>query len=378
MMRQRLRVLAKRSILAFSPLMVLAMLAACAAAASPTAAVPAVQTLDMTPTRIRFGYPTGIAFPTLIVARDRGYFAKENLTIEESQMGSSGLINDALATGNLDMGETTATTAVLAIVKGAKMIMVSGFEYTFIDKSGKSWESIYVVVRSGEGIQKVTDLKGKKIALNSLGGSTNYTLRAYMLANHIDPDKDITIVPVPVEQIPGALMQKLVDAAVVSADGYAQLEKQAKVDAIGSQTGLMNLDMDLSAAVGVNDDFLTKHPDAVVRFLRAFIQAREWMAEDVSQKEGKTLTELVASAMKYSPERAKSLYDTRGGYYGKELDFVNLLDIPTRVVTRNYEILKLNGFIKPDTADDYARVVDIRYLKQAYETLGLKWDESKH
>lgn len=359
-------------------LTILAMLAGCAASASPTTGAPTGQALDMTPVKIRFGYPTGISFPTLFVARDRGFFAKENLTIEEVLMGDSGAVNDALATANLDMGQTTPTTSVLAIVKGAKSIMVSGFEYAFIDKSGRSWETSYVVVRSGEGINKMTDLKGKKVATTSLAGTSNYTLRAYMLANKIDPDKDMTILPVPREQLPGALMQKLVDAAILGVDGYVQVQKQGKVDVIGNQTSLMNLDMDLSATVGVNNDFLTKNPDAVVRFLRAFIQARQWMAEDVSKNDGKALMDVVGRAMKYSPEQEKSVYETRGGYYGKELDFVNLLDIPTRVITRNFEILKLNGFIKQDAPDDYAQVVDIRFLKRAYDTLGLQWDDSKH
>lgn len=368
----------KRILLTAPLAFLLAIFAACAAAASPTAFVPTPQTLDLSPAKIRFGYPTGIAFPTLIVARDRGFFAKENLTIEESQMGSSGLINDALATGNLDMGQTTPQTAMLPILKGAKMIQVSAFEYTFVDKSGKSWETSYIVVRSGEGIKKLTDLKGRKVAVNSLAGSGNYMLRAYMLRNHIDPDKDMTILAVPREQIIGAMTQKLVDAASFTADDYVQIQKQAKVDVIGTQTSLMNLDMDLSSTVSANTDFLAKNPDAVVRFLRAFIQARQWMAEDVSKNDGKTLLDLVGKAMKYKPEQAKSLYETRGGYYGKELGFVNLLDIPTRVITRNFEILKLNGFYKSDAPEDYARVVDIRSLKRAYETLGLNWDESKH
>lgn len=373
--RQLLRA---KLILAASLWLITALVAACSAGASPTAAVPPGQPLDMTPAKIRFGYPTGIAFPTLIVARDQGFFAKENLTIDETLLGSSALVNDALATGNLDMGQTTPTTAIVAIVKGAKMIIVSGFEYTFVDKSGRPWESNYVVVRSGEGIQKLTDLKGKKVGLNALAGTANYTLRAYMLAHQIDPDKDLTIVPIPLEQIPGALTQKLVDAVMISADGLVRLQKQAHVDIISNQTEMMDLDLDLSAAVGVNADFLHKNPGVVVRFIRAFLQARQWMMQDVANNGGKTLIGLVGKAMKYTPDQAQSLYDTRGGYYGKELDFVNLLDIPTRVITRNFDLNKVNGFIKQDTPDDYTRIVDISYLKQAYDTLGLKWDESKH
>jgi NitT/TauT family transport system substrate-binding protein len=367
-----------RSVLTTLLLIAIISLIGCVGAATPAPTPTSQQALDMTPAKIRFGLPTGIALPTFIVAQDQGFFARENLTVEESQVNGSALINDALTTGNLDMGQSTPSTGSLAILKGAKMIMVSGFENTFTDKSGNHWETSYVVVRSGEGIQKIADLKGKKVAVNSIAGAGNYMLRANLLTNHIDPDKDVTIVPIATQQMPGALMQKLVDAVILTADGYVQTRNAGKVDLISTQTSMMNLDMDLSATLAVNKDFLQKQPDVVVRFLRAFIQARQWMADDVSRNDGKTLQALVAKAMSYSPERAKSFYETRGGYYGKELDTVNLLDIPTRVITRNYEILQANGLIKSDTPNEYQQIVDLRPLKRAYDSLDLKWDDSKH
>lgn len=334
--------------------------------------------LDMSPAKIRFGNITGIAFPTLIVAMDQGFFAKENLTVEKINLQGSGPVSEALAAGNVDMGNTTPSSSVLATMKGARTIMVSGYEYTFIDKSGKSWEATYAVVRSGEGIKKLTDLKGKRVAINDIGSAYNYMLRERMIENKIDPDKDMTIVPIPFGQMSGALMQKQVDAMLSTADGYLQAKRMGAVDIIGTHTSLEKLDMGLSSAIGVNNAFLQKNPDAVVRFLRAFVQARKWMAEDVAKNGGKNVKDLVAKSMNYSPERAQAFYETRGGYYGKDEAFVNLLDIPERLIRRQYEILKAAGLIKPDTPADYAKVVNIGPLKKAYETLGLRWDDSKH
>jgi NitT/TauT family transport system substrate-binding protein len=349
----------------------------CAPAALPTATPAANSALDMTPARVRFGLG-GAVYPTYIVAQDQGFFAKENLTVEMNTLGSSGLTTDALAAGQLDLGVPAPTTSVLATVKGAKVIMISGFENTFIDKSGRPWEAIYVAVRPGEGIQKLTDLKGKNVAVSDIASFYNIPLRAQMLANKIDPDKDMTIVPVPYAQMPGALMQKLVDAAFMSPDAYVQVQKLGKVEVIATHTSLMNVSVDLTTAVVASTGFLQKSPDVAVRFLRALLQARQWMAEDVARNDGKNLIDLVAKSMKYSPEQARSFYETRAGYYGKELDFVNLLDIPTQSVIRNFELLKASGSINQDTATSYEQVVDIRPLKRAYETLGLKWDENKH
>ncbi len=351
---------------------------ACAVSASPTAVPSANPTLDMAPAKIRYGDLTGVPIPTIIVAEGQGFFAKENLTIEKYGFNASGPISDALAAGNLDLGVTAPAPSILATEKGAKTIMVSGLENSFTNKAGREWEPLYVVVRAGEGIQKLTDLKGKKAAVGDLGSYSNYALRAVMLENKIDPDKDMVIVPVPYTQQPGALMQKQVDAILTSADGYHQVQQLGKVEVIATHTSLMNLDMDASATVGVNTDFLQAKPAMVVRFLRALLEARQWMADDVTKNNGKNITNLIAKAMQYSPERADSFYQMRGGYYGEELDRVNLLDIPIRSVNRYVDILKINGFIKPDSPTDYQRVVDIRPLKQAYMTLGLEWDESKH
>ncbi len=350
-----------------------------AANSAPAAVAPSTKvSLDMTAAKVRYGSITGIAYPTFIAAQEKGFFTKENLTVEVNMFNGSGPVTDAIAAGNIDIGNTTPSSGLLASVKGAKVIQVSGHEATFIDKSGKSWEAAYLIVRSGEGIQKLADLKGKKVAINDIGSLYNYTLRAQMLALKIDPDKDMTIVPVPFSQMPAALMQKQVDAAIVNADGYIQAQSLGKVDVIATHTSLEGDDFSLSSSMGVNTDYLQKNPDVVVRFLRALIESRQWLQNDVEKNNGQGIIDIVMKSMKYSKEKATSLYDTRAAYYGKDLDFANLLDIPVRLMNRQYEILKANNLIKSDVPDDYNKAVDIKYLKEAFASLGIKWDDSKH
>jgi ABC-type nitrate/sulfonate/bicarbonate transport system substrate-binding protein len=351
---------------------------ACAVAAPPTAAPAAKPALDTTPVTIRYGEITGIPLPTLIVAEGQGFLAKEEITLQKFGFNGAGPVADALAAGNLDMGSTSPTPVLLASVKGAKTILIGGFEDAFVEKNGQAWEPLFVIVRSGEGIQKLTDLKGKNVAVLDIGSYSNYAIRAYMIDNKIDPDKDMTIVPVPSTQMPAALMQKQVDALVASADSYVQVQTMGKVDAIANDTSLVGLDLDVSSTLAVNTDYLQAKPDVAVRFLRAFIQARQWMADDIVKNNGKNIIDLIAKAMNYTPEKATALYNTRGGYYGHELDRINMLDIPVRAVNRYYEILRINGFIKPEIPSDYAKVVDIRPLQRAYTTLGLVWDAGKH
>jgi ABC-type nitrate/sulfonate/bicarbonate transport system substrate-binding protein len=340
----------------------------------PATAQPA---LDMTPAKVRFGYITGPAFPTYIIAEELGYFRKQNLTIEKTFLNGAGAVSEALAAGNIDIGNTAPMASVLASAKGAKTLMVSGYEPSFTDKAGTPWEGVYVVVRSGEGIKTLQDLRGKRIAVNDIGSNWYFLLRAFYIRNNMNPDKDVSIVPVPFAQMAGALIQKQVDAVIATVDGYAQAKERIGVDLIGTHSSLENIDVALSSAVAVNTEYLRKNPDVVVRFLRAFIEARLWINNAVAKKDPAYMA-AVAKSMKYTPQRADFFLKTRGGGYGKELVFVNLLDLPKRLIDRQLELLRLGGAIKPDAKVAYEETVDIRPLQRAYQTLGLKWDESKH
>jgi ABC-type nitrate/sulfonate/bicarbonate transport system substrate-binding protein len=314
---------------------------------------------------------------TYIVAEELGYFKKENLTIEKTFLNGAGAVSEALAAGNLDIGNTAPMASVLASAKGAKTLMVSAYEPSFTDKSGTPWEGVFVVVRSGEGIKNLLDLRGKRIAVNDIGSNWYFLLRAFYIKNNMNPDKDVSIVPVPFAQMAGALIQKQVDAAIATVDGYAQAKERIGIDLIGTHSSLENIDVALSSAIAVNTEYLRKNPDVMVRFLRAFIEARLWINNAVAKKDP-AFMEIVAKGMKYTPQRADFYFKMRGGGYGKELVFVNLLDLPKRLIDRQLELLRLGGAIKPDAKVAYEDAVDIRPLQRAYQSLGLKWDESKH
>ena len=66
--------------------------------AVPTPALPTATklALDTTPAKIRFGTVMGVTLPTLIIAEDQGFFAKENLTLEKNGFNSTGPVSDAL------------------------------------------------------------------------------------------------------------------------------------------------------------------------------------------------------------------------------------------------------------------------------------------
>ena len=339
--------------------------------------VSAASAQDAKPTVVRFGYLIGIPFPTLFVAEEQGFLKAENIQLDKVTMAGSGPITEALVAGNLDIGNTTPMLSILATAKGGKTVMIGANEQSFTDKAGKSYEAGIVAVRQGENIKSLSDLKGKRIAVNDLGSYHNYLVRAYFIDHKINPDKDVTIVPIPFGQMGPALVQKEVDAIMGSADDFEQVKKRIPVDAIDTATHLEQVDVSLAGALGVNTDYLRAHRDVVVRFLRAFLKARQWLDEKVATNDP-AAPELIAKVMKYTPERSQMFWTTRGSSYGKELDFVNQLDVQKRLVVRDTQILKTVGLLKPEVDLPYEKVVDIAPLREATTSLGIAWDDAKH
>lgn len=343
-----------------------------AAAAAPAALAQAGK-----PAKIRFGTSAGVAYPTMIIAQEKGFFAKENLEVETVYLAGSGGVAEALASNNLELGNAAPTTMVLATTKGARLIMIAGLEYTFTDKSGRTWEAVYVATRAGENLKSIADLKGKRVAVNDLGSNYNFMMMDQFRQRGIDPRKDVTIVAIPFSQMAGALVQKQVDAIVGTYDAVYQARQRMPLDLIGSHTTIEGLDMGLTSTVSASAEFLKKDPEATVRFLRALLQARQWLDKAVATNDPEAI-ETVARVMKYAPERAKTFWEARGGYYGYDAPFVNTLDIPERLVKRQVEILKSGQLLPADKQYAYADYVNLSYLRKAYEELGLKWDASKH
>lgn len=350
-------------------------LAALSFMASVLVAAPAV--VAQQATKIRFGNTSGIAFTTLIIAQEKGYFKKQNIDLEITNLTGSGPIAEALASHNLDMGNVAPTTAMLAISKGAKFRLISGLEYTLVAKSGRPWEAVSVVVRQGEGIKSLQDLRGKRIAVNDIGSIYNYLLRYHFKKFGFDLKRDLIVVPIPFSQMAGALVQKQVDAAAATYDGIYQARQRIPLDVVATHTSLEGIDIGLTSAVAVNNEFLSKNPDAVVRFLKAMLEAREWIDKAIVDSNPELLN-TVAQVMKYSPERAKSFWENRGGYFGDDKPFINVLDVPERLMARQFEVLESADLLPAGKRYAYGDFVDISYLRKAYAELGMSWDAAKH
>ena len=152
------------------------------------------------------------------------------------------------------------------------------------------------IVERGETIQKITDLKGKKLYATGQGATPEYALRHILKENGIDPDKDINI------QWCADTTEAL---SYVSADesAIAMLPQPFATAAMNQVEGLrIALDLNdawaevesdsdiITGVVVARTEFIESYPDAVDTFLKDYEDSLNYTNENVAEA-----AELIAS-----------------------------------------------------------------------------------
>jgi len=163
-----------------------AALAACGAliAAAPDAnaqAAPKKVTIAVSTTVLN------VAYPWLMMAQAMGYWRQEGYDVQVQPVGASLQVVQQMVGGNAQIGEINSTVVVQANVVTkipVRVVMLNGVIDTRIS-----------VLEDGP-IKTVADLKGKTIGVFSLASGAIPLLKSYLAANGLDPNKDVSLIPV--------------------------------------------------------------------------------------------------------------------------------------------------------------------------------------
>ena len=238
-----------------------------------TATVPSKPVRPATLTDIKLGYiPILIAAP-YFVGIERGYFADEgiNLKLERLAGGADMLVQTAA--GNFDIGGGGIGAAVFnaagAAIKDKRDVP---FEIVLPLHSEKPPVVTPLVVSkarfdSGE-ITKVADLKGKKVAINAKGASTEYWLDRALASGGLTY-KDVTVVAVPFNDVPEALVNKSIDASMLAEPIATQAKDQGKVRVLTEDF----VNGEQPTGVYWNRAWAKKNPELAAGFIRAYLRA---------------------------------------------------------------------------------------------------------
>lgn len=222
-----------------------------------------------------------------LLAEKLGFYEGTPVRLEQIGYSSGGPESlMALAGGSADVG-SAATSAVLnSIAAGNDFVLA----YPSNGINAQSQSHFYVLEDSP--IKTIPDLKGKSIAVNTLGAHLDYTIREALAQNGLKPS-DVNLVVVPGPQLEQVLRAKQVD---VSAVGYWQTTFDGKLAANGGVREVFN-DTDILGEISggfivLSRKFTQDHPEATRAFIDGAIKAADWSREHPEEAK-KALAEIL-------------------------------------------------------------------------------------
>jgi ABC-type nitrate/sulfonate/bicarbonate transport system substrate-binding protein len=205
---------------------------------------------------------TGIGSPNafiFVAGIEKGFYKDhglDTLTImAQPQVGVQGLIG-----GSFDFSQILgASTSAIMRGIGLRIVMV-------FDSKPQFW------LFGAPDIKTLQDVKGKTVAIQTIGGASGHMTRELLSKNGIDPQRDVTVQVIPLEGRLTALNSGSVAATVVNAPERTRANKMG-FNELASYGDHFEYS---SGGVAVTDKMLAERSDFVRRFLAGTLQTLQW------------------------------------------------------------------------------------------------------
>jgi sulfonate transport system substrate-binding protein len=198
--------------------------------AAAALAVPAFTTFAQAPRVLRIGNQKGV----LSFLKARGTLEKRlaplGVSVTWTEFNAGPVQLEALNVGAIDFGDVGEAPPIFAQAAGAPLV------YAAATVPRPSSEAL--IVPKGSAIQKVSDLKGRKVAYNK--GSNVQFFLAKLLEQHGLAYSDVQHVHLPPADARAAFAQGAVDAWVVWDPFLASAQKTLDARLLADATGVVN------------------------------------------------------------------------------------------------------------------------------------------
>ncbi len=272
--------------------------------------------------------------PELFPAIGRDY------KIDWVQLQGTATVSQALIVGTADCGINAPLTLAQAIV-GANLepVLIGATN----GESPQSFTS-YWVVKEDSPIRSVKELKGKTVAVNTIGSQMHAFGRIWLKLNGLDPDHDVRFAEIPFPLAETALRQGRVDAIVLVQPFASKAEKTGGLRKLGAlrdvQPNLLNL------IEVCRKGFVDKQPNVAAQYAKDFAAASKRFSDDHAA----SIT-LISDTLKVPKPALESFMFTAN-------DFQRYPDgvIDIAVVQQSFDLFYANGLLeKKLDASNYVR-----------------------
>jgi sulfonate transport system substrate-binding protein len=209
--------------------------------------------------------------PVSLVLKNKGWLeeelAKDGIKVRWVQSLGSNKALEFLNAKSLDFGSSAGAAALLARINGNPVKSI----YIY---SKPEWTAL--VTQNGSPIQKVQDLKGKRIAATR--GTDPHIFLIRTLAENNLTEKDVKVVLLQHQDGRLALAKGDVDAWA----GLDPLMAQAELDD-GARIFYRNAEINTWGVLNTREDFAADHPELVAKVIQVYEKARAFVAANPAE-----------------------------------------------------------------------------------------------
>lgn len=240
------------------------------AAEEPAAEAPAAEEAEAAesyePVTLHVAYmPNYGSLWSVLTAKEKGYFDEVGITVEMVEFADGPTIIAAMESGSIDVGY---------IGQGAHKLCINGQASIFALSHISNGDALI----GGEGITKVEDLKGKKVAYSS-GSSSEDILVNSLKASNMTMD-DIEAVDMDASAIVTAMLSGGVDAcATWSPNSIKILEEMEGATKLTDNMSFKDTTISLASWIAM-PEYAAENKDVLVRFTKALFKAMDYAADD--------------------------------------------------------------------------------------------------
>jgi ABC-type nitrate/sulfonate/bicarbonate transport system substrate-binding protein len=193
--------------------------------------------------------------------------------VEWRQFSGTALGVQGLAAGTLDCATVGGLSVANGLDKGADIVILGEFLEERKPNFSTAW-----MVRKDSGIDSLDDLRGKTVATNAVGGSTDYLQDFYIEEQAgLKAGKDYKKVEVPFGQMQEALLAKRIDMGLFPQPFYGAINATGDVKAMFRLTD--EIEPFVQLLNGCRRDFVEKHEAVIEKFQEDWATIAQWIAD---------------------------------------------------------------------------------------------------
>jgi NitT/TauT family transport system substrate-binding protein len=217
------------------------------------------------PLRVAYSAISGAMSP-LWVAQEGGYFKREGLDVELLYIGGGSLLIQSMVSGDVPFAYGPSVPVINASLRGAGLILIAN-----------TGNSLVFSIMSRPELKQPANLKGKKVGVTRLGGSTDWALDAALKQWGLER-RELTVIQTGgMPEGLASLIAGALDAVVLSPPSNFRAAKSGMHELV--DVGQLNIIFP-NTPLSTSESFIKSNRDTAMRFLRGFTRGLNRLRND--------------------------------------------------------------------------------------------------